>query len=160
MVIDSHIHMYPPEVYKNPIAWARKMDEPYWGALMGDNPAGTSIQGWVTVDQLIADMDAAGIDKVVLQGIYFQHHETCVMQNNWYIDWCQKHPDRLLGFATVQPKAGQVALDEIKRAVDQGLCGIGEILPYAQGHTMRDDCFLAIGELALTLDIRAPRVRH
>ena len=57
--------MYPPHVYADPVAWARRVDEPYWGALMGDNPSGTTIQGWVTIEQLIADMDAAGIDKVV-----------------------------------------------------------------------------------------------
>ena len=53
--------MYPPQVYADPVAWARHMDEPYWGALMGDNPTGTTIQGWVTVEQLITDMDAACI---------------------------------------------------------------------------------------------------
>lgn len=98
-------------------------------------------------------MDAVGIDKVVMQGIYFQHHQTCVVQNNWTIDWCQQYPDRLLGFATVQPLAGQQALDEVKRAVDEGLRGIGEILPYAQGHSIRDDAFLAVAELAIELDI-------
>ncbi len=153
MIIDSHIHMYPPYVYTDPVAWARQRDEPYWGALMGDNPRGTTIQGWVTVEQLIEDMDAAGIDKVVMQGLYFRHHQTCVEQNNWYIDWCRQYPDRLLGFATVQPLAGQAALEEVKRAIDSGLCGIGEILPYAQGHSIRDEPFLAVVELAISLDV-------
>lgn len=153
MIIDSHIHMYPPAVYADPVAWAREMDEPYWGALMGDNPTGTTIQGWVTVEQLLADMDAAGVDRVVMQGIYFRHHQTCVAQNNWYIDWCTQYPDRLLGFATVQPLAGRQALDEVKRAIDRGLVGIGEILPAAQGHSIRDDPFLAVVELAIELDV-------
>ena len=153
MIIDAHIHMYPPDVAADPVGWARRMDEPYWGALIGDNPTGTTIQGWATVEQLIADMDAAGIDKVVMQGIYFRHHQTCVTQNNWYIDWCRQFPERLLGFATVQPLAGQPALDEVKRAVDNGLVGVGEILPYAQGHTIRDEAFLAVVELAISLDI-------
>ena len=153
MIIDSHIHMYPPYVYADPVGWARRMDEPYWGALVGDTPDGKTIQGWVTVERLIADMDAAGIDKVVMQGIYFSHHHTCVTQNNWYIDWRQQYPDRLLGFATVQPLAGQPALDEVRRAIDRGLCGVGEILPYAQGHSIRDDAFLAVVELAIALDI-------
>lgn len=153
MIIDAHIHMYPPEVAADPVGWARRMDEPYWGALVGDNPTGATIQGWATVDQLIADMDAAGVDRVVLQGIYFRHHRNCVAQNNWYLDWRRQYPDRLLAFATVQPLAGQAALDEVRRAVDGGLCGIGEILPYAQGHSIRDDAFLAVVELAIELDI-------
>ncbi|RME75823.1 MAG: amidohydrolase [Chloroflexi bacterium] len=153
MIIDTHIHMYPPEAMADPVGWARRMDEPYWGALVGDNPSGKTIQGWATVDQLIRDMDAAGIDRVVIQGIYFRHHETCVVQNDWTIRYCRQYPDRLTGFATVQPLAGQQALDEVKRAVDSGLRGIGEILPYAQGHSMRDEPFLAVVELALELDI-------
>jgi hypothetical protein len=153
MIIDSHIHMYPPHVYADPVGWAREKDEPYWGALVGDTPSGTTIQGWATVNRLIADMDAAGIDKVVMQGIYFRHHTTCVEQNNWYIDWCRQYPDRLLGLATVQPLAGQAALDEVKRAVDNGLRGVGEILPYAQGHSIRDEPFLAVVELLVSLDL-------
>ena len=153
MIIDSHIHMYPPYVYADPIFWARQVDEPYWGALMGDNPTRTTIQGWATIEQLITDMDAAGIDKVILQGIYFQHQRNCAVQNKWYAGWRQQYPDRLLAFATVQPLAGQAALDEIKRRVDQGFCGVGEILPYAQNHTVRDDLFLAVVELVIELDI-------
>ncbi len=153
MLIDSHVHMYPPHVWADPVAWARRMDEPYWGALVGDNPAGHTIQGWATIEQLIADMDSAGLDKVVLQGIYFRHHQSCVSQNNWYLDWLRQYPGRLLAFATVQPLAGQAALDELKRAVDGGMCGLGEILPAAQGHTMRDERFLAVIELARQLDI-------
>jgi predicted TIM-barrel fold metal-dependent hydrolase len=153
MIIDAHIHLYPAHVAADPVAWSRQVDEPYWGALMGDNPTGKTIQGWVTVDQLIADMDAAGIERVVMQGIYFQHHRNCVAQNNWTIDCCRQYPARLLGFATVQPLAGRQALDEIKRSVDRGLCGVGEILPSAQGHQIRDDAFLAVVELAISLDI-------
>jgi len=153
MVIDAHIHMYPPHVTADPVAWARQAREPYWGTLVGDNPLGRTIQGWASIDQLIVDMDTAGLEQVVMQGIYFQHHQNCVAQNNWYIDWCRRFPDRLLAFATVQPVAGQSALDEVKRAVDLGLCGIGEMLPFAQSHTLRDDAFLAVAELAVDLGV-------
>lgn len=153
MIIDSHIHMYPPQVFADPIAWSRRVDEPYWGVLVGDNPRGTTIQGWATVEQLLADMDAAGVDQVVLQGIYFQHQANCVAQNNWYIDWCRRYPDRILGFATIQPLAGQAALDEVKRAVDNGLGGLGEMLPFAQNHSIRDEAFLAVVELAIELNL-------
>ena len=145
--------MYPPVIQANPIAWARRADEPYWGALVGDNAKGSTIQGWASVDQLLADMDAAGIDKVVIQGIYFRHHHNCISLNDWTLACCRQHSDRLLGFATVQPLAGQQALDEVKRAVDGGLRGIGEILPVAQGHSMRDEAFLAVVELAIALKI-------
>jgi predicted TIM-barrel fold metal-dependent hydrolase len=153
MVIDSHIHMYPPEVYQDPLAWARQAGEPYWALLAADRPGHPSIQGWASMDRLLADMDRAGVERVVLQGMYWQRPETCVAQNNWYMQWCRRYPDRLSGMAMVQPKAGEAALDEVRRAVDGGLLGLGEMLPYAQGYTMRDADFLRVVELAIELDI-------
>jgi predicted TIM-barrel fold metal-dependent hydrolase len=153
MIIDAHIHMYPPEVYEDPVRWARRADEPYWALLTTDRPGRPSIQGWATVERLLSDMDFAGIERVVMQGMYWQRLETCIAQNNWYIEWCRQHPDRLMGFAVVQPKAGARALEEVRRAVDAGLCGLGEILPYAQGYHMRDPDFLRVAELLIALDV-------
>ncbi|GAB4526397.1 MAG: amidohydrolase family protein [Anaerolineae bacterium] len=153
MIIDAHIHMYPPQVYKDPVGWAQQVDEPYWASLVRDRPHRPSIQGWATIERLLADMDCAGIDRVVMQGMYWRHPETCVAQNNWYIKWCRQHPDRLMGFAVVQPKAGDRALDEVRRAVDAGLRGLGEMLPCAQGYSMRDPDFLRVVELLIRLDV-------
>ena len=153
MIIDAHIHMFPPEVHRDPGGWARQVDEPYWALLTTDQPGRPSIQGWATVEGLLSDMDRAGVERVVMQGMYWQHLETCVAQNNWYIEWCRQHPDRLLGFAVVQPKAGDRALDEVRRAVDAGLCRLGEMLPYAQGYHMRDPDFLRVVELLIELDV-------
>jgi predicted TIM-barrel fold metal-dependent hydrolase len=153
MIVDAHIHMYPPKVYQDPMGWARQADEPYWALLIRDRPRRPSIQGWATVDRLLADMNRAGIDRVVMQGMYWQHLETCVAQNNWYIEWCRQYPDRLIGFAVVQPKAGDQALDEVHRAMDEGLRGLGEMLPCAQGYPMRDPDFLRVVELLIELDV-------
>ena len=153
MIIDAHIHMYPPEVHRDPLGWAQRADEPYWASMITDRPRRPSIQGWATVDRLLSDMDRAGIDRVVLQGMYWQHLETCVAQNNWYIEWCRQHPDRLIGFAVVQPKAGSEALDEVRRAMDEGLRGLGEMLPCAQGYRTRTPEFLRVVELLIELDV-------
>jgi len=153
MIIDAHIHMYPPEVHQDPMGWAQRAGEPYWARLVADRPGRPSIQGWATVERLLSDMDRAGVERVVMQGMYWQHLETCVTQNNWYIDWCHQHPDRLIGFAVVQPKAGSRALDEVRRATDAGLRGLGEMLPDAQGYSMRDPDFLRVVELLVELDV-------
>jgi predicted TIM-barrel fold metal-dependent hydrolase len=44
-------------------------------------------------------------------------------------------------------------LDEVQRAMDEGLCGLGEMLPCAQGYPMRDPDFLRIVELLIELDV-------
>lgn len=153
MIIDAHIHMYPPEVYHDPLAWARRTDEPYWEFLVADRPGRPSIQGWASIERLLSDMDRAGVERVVLQGMYWQHLETCRAQNDWYITWCRQYPDRLIGFGVVQPKAGGRALDEVRRVSDAGLRGLGEMLPYAQGYSMRDPDFLRVVELLIELDL-------
>jgi predicted TIM-barrel fold metal-dependent hydrolase len=153
VILDAHIHMFPPQVHRDPVGWARRADEPYWATLIADRPGQPSIQGWATGEQLLSDMDRAGIERVLMQGMYWQHHETCVAQNDWYIACCRQHPDRLLGLAVVQPKAGQLALDEVRRAMDEGLRGLGEMLPYAQGYPIRDPDFLRVVELLIELDL-------
>jgi predicted TIM-barrel fold metal-dependent hydrolase len=145
--------MVPPEVQQDPVGWARQAGEPYWALLVADRPGRPSIQGWASIDRLLSDMDRAGIDRVVLQGMYWQRMETCVAQNNWYIACCRRHPDRLTGFAVVQPKAGDQALDEVRRVVEAGLCGLGEMLPYAQGYSLRERGFLRVVELLIQMSI-------
>jgi len=134
-IVDAHIHMYPSEVALDPAGWGRARGEPGWTACVA--PAGRpSIQGWADPDALIADMDEAGVDACVMLGWYWERQETCDIQNGWYSEWIRRHPGRLMGFAAVQPAAGQKAVDGLERALDSGLCGVGEILPQAQGFDM------------------------
>jgi predicted TIM-barrel fold metal-dependent hydrolase len=136
-IIDCHIHMYPPEVFANPIAWGRARREMWWTESVAPAKRAT-IQGWADIPRLLTDMDRAGIERCVMLGWYWENQSTCDEQNGWFIDWVREHPDRLSAFATVQPRAGQLAIDALQRALDSGLCGIGEILPQAQGFPFDD----------------------
>jgi uncharacterized protein len=100
------------------------------------------------VPKILLDMDAAGLERCIMLGWYWEHQETCDLQNSWYGDWIKAHPDRLSAFATVQPKAGDRALAGLEKALAGGLCGIGEIKPQAQGFSFADDCWLAVMEFA------------
>ena len=137
-VIDSHVHHYPPEVLKDPRAWALAHDEPYWLSLVTDQPGHKSIQGWATTDQLLRDMDDAGIEKVVLQGWYWENQATCDIQNDFYLKIAKEHPDRFIPFIALQPKAGEVALEALKRAIDRGAKGVGELSIGTQGFSVKD----------------------
>ena len=59
MIIDSHAHVFPPEVI------ARRADllatEPAFAEIYGDASAKMA-----TADELLASMDAAGIDRSVI----------------------------------------------------------------------------------------------
>jgi predicted TIM-barrel fold metal-dependent hydrolase len=146
-IVDAHIHMYPPEVARDPVAWAEAHSEPAWSACVA--PRGRrSIQGWADPDALIADMDEAGVGACVMLGWYWERQETCELQNGWYADWIRRHPARLMGFAAVQPSAGRASIDSLERALDSGLCGIGELLPEGRGSFVGDTWWRRVFEVA------------
>ncbi len=152
MIIDCHVHLYPPEVAADPRGWSASRGERHWAELAAPL-SGARLQGWPDVDTLLADMDAAGVEQAVLLGWYWENQNTCIEQNDWHIDWVKRHPDRLRAFATVQPGAGAAAAEELQRAVESGLCGLGELSPAAQGFSMEDPGWIALVERAVSLDV-------
>jgi predicted TIM-barrel fold metal-dependent hydrolase len=147
-IVDAHIHMYPPEVFADPIAWGTAHGEPWWTYCVAP-PHQPTLQGWADIPRLLADLRKSGIGQAVMLGWYWERQETCELQNQWFIDWCRQYPDILMGFATVQPNSGQRGLDNVRRSLDAGLCGIGELLPQAQGFTFRDEHWGRLVELAV-----------
>jgi predicted TIM-barrel fold metal-dependent hydrolase len=146
-IVDSHIHFYPEEVSADPVKWGTEQREPWWASCVA--PAGRrSIQGWATSAVLLRDMDRAGVEKCVLLGWYWENQQTCDLQNGWFNDLIKAHPDRILAFATVQPRAKQAALDSLQRALDSGFCGIGELFPQAQEFAYDDPYFVRVLQIA------------
>ena len=146
-IVDSHIHFYPKEVSADPVEWGTEQREPWWTSCVA--PAGRrSIQGWATSAVLLRDMDRAGVEKCVLLGWYWENQQTCDLQNGWFNDLIKAHPDRILAFATVQPRAKQAALDSLQRAIDAGFCGIGELCPQAQEFAYDDPYFARVLQIA------------
>ncbi len=151
MRIDAHVHYMPPMTPEELAQFCR--EEPYWGLLVAPDDDGKSVQGWATADRMIEDMDRAGIDRVVIQGEYRLTHQACIERNNQALALIRRWPDRLMAFAVLQPAAGQRALDELQRCLDGGLRGVGELNPYAQGHTLDDADFLRLVEACIDFDI-------
>lgn len=158
-IIDAHVHLYPPEANRDPAGWAAAHAEPHWAELCTRRrKSGQAVQGFPSADQLLRDMDAAGVAKAVLLGWYWENHATCVLQNKFYADTVRAHPDRLAAFATIHPSAGAVALDEIRRAAGEGLIGLGELSPHSQHFAVDDPVWRKI--LALAADLKLPVNLH
>lgn len=138
MRIDAHVHFMPPEL--DPAQLARH--EPYWGLLLGPK----SVQGWASAEQMIADMDRAGLERVVLVGEYFRQHDACVERNNRALELAHRWPNRIIPLAVIQPNAGPLALAELRRCLEAGCAGVGELNPYAQGFNLSDPHFLRLAE--------------
>lgn len=82
-------------------------------------------------DELLAEMDSAGVDKAVLHaefeaGDYRQY-------NNAVADLCRRYPDRFVGFGSVDARDGMAAVRELNRCVQElGLRGLN-LQPFVSG---------------------------
>ena len=149
-IIDAHVHLYPPELNRDPAAWAAACGERHWATLCTRRRAdGRPVQGFPSVDELLREMDRAGVERAVLLGWYWERPEACAWQNRFYAECIRAHPERLSAFATVHPAAGQrAAVSEVAWAEDAGLAGLGELSPHSQGYAVDDPVFGAVLEQA------------
>ncbi|MBK1879412.1 amidohydrolase family protein [Pelagicoccus mobilis] len=147
MIVDSHIHLYPPEVFSAPKAWAEKRGETYWLSCVAP-PKGKSLQAWKTVDELLEDMDAAGVEHAIILAWYWEKHDSCVENQAWQKQWISQHPDRLSALAPFNALGGEAAIDLFKSALDSGFKGLGELNPPAQGYAYSNPILHQALELA------------
>jgi predicted TIM-barrel fold metal-dependent hydrolase len=159
-VIDSHVHLYPPELNRAPIEWAESHGEVQWAGLcLRRRKNGVAVQGFPSVDQLLKEMDRAQVERAVLLGWYWANHYTCELQNRFYAECVRRHPDRLSAFATLQPLAGrEKTLTEMRRARDDGLIGLGELSPHSQGYAVTNEVFREV--LAVAAEVKLPVNLH
>ena len=124
IIIDAHTHLFPP----------------------GMDKVGTA-------EMLIAEMDACGIGKAVIMGIYPRVH------NEFIAEQTQSHPDRLIGLASVNPNDGQAALDLLDRCVREfGSKGV-KIHPSMQ-HFRADDTELLTPLVSKIEALNIPVLMH
>lgn len=158
-IVDAHVHLYPSEASKAPMAWAEARKEVLWAALCTrKRKDGTAVQGFPAMSELLRDMNAAGIRKAVLLGWYWQHHATCVEHNKFYASCIKAYPGRFAAFATVHPAAGAAALEEVRRARDLGFSGLGELSPHSQDVPLDDPIWRKL--LALAGELKLPVNLH
>jgi predicted TIM-barrel fold metal-dependent hydrolase len=143
VVIDTHVHLYPPEVNTDPEGWARFNRESHWARLATRvRKNGRPVQSFPTLEQLLAGMDGAGIGRAVLLGWYWEQAESCVRQNRFYAQCVRRHPDRLAAAVTIQPRAGTRHVeDELSWAQQEGFRAVGELSPHSQGYAIDDAAF-------------------
>jgi hypothetical protein len=159
-LVDSHVHLYPTEANASPAAWAAARRESHWTQLCARRRKdGRPVQGFPSVGELLASMDAAGVGRAVLLGWYWENPATCSEQNRFFEQCIRAHPDRLSAFAALHPAAGLAAsLDEVRRAYGEGFVGLGELSPHAQHYAVLDPTFASV--LVLAAELRLPVSLH
>lgn len=134
-VVDVHTHIFSPEVAQDLDRYRAR--DTWFGALNARAHARIA-----TASDLLAEMDAAGVDYSVACGWGWQEQALCREQNDYLLAAAREAKGRILPFISVQPRApGAVA--EVHRCADLGAAGIGEMMPDGQGYSIDDADLLA-----------------
>lgn len=120
MIIDTHAQLFTKEfieIIKS-------------GSVTGLDEMGYASFFKGNVLDTISDMDHAGVDKAVVVAVDAETTRGYKVSNNIVADAVKKYPDRLIGFASVDPHKGKMAVDELDRSInDMGLRGL-KIIPH------------------------------
>jgi predicted TIM-barrel fold metal-dependent hydrolase len=147
LIIDFHTHITAPEIidrrdeYLVRDAWFRD--------LYANPKARLS-----SAEDLIAAMDRDAVDQAVVFGFGWRDMDLCRRDNDYVIESVARYPERLIGFAIVNPQSGGEAVREIERCAAAGLAGVGELMPDGQGYRLDDHKIMApIVEVAMQHDL-------
>ena len=99
--------------------------------------------GMATGDQLVQQMDKSGVDVSVAAGYGWTDIGVARTSNDYILDAAGKYPARIVQFCSVNPLWGQPAVEEVRRCVEAGARGIGELHPDTQGVLSADLATLA-----------------
>lgn len=147
-VIDAHVHIFPPAmIERRDILLA----EDAWFQETFGHPAAKMR----TAEELIARMDVAGVDVSIVVGWPWWRHDRCEEHNTYLAESCNRYPERLRWLGIINPVLPE-AIGEIRRCVDLGARGFGELNADGQGFRWShpaaiDTALTAITETGLPL---------
>jgi predicted TIM-barrel fold metal-dependent hydrolase len=125
MLVDIHTHIFPETIRSHREKFY--LPEPEF-TLLYSSPKSRM----VGASQLIEAMDACGVDRAVTFGFPWKSADTFIQNNDYVIEAVRRFPDRLIGFGCFDP-CHPLALQEARRCIENGLCGIGELAFYTCG---------------------------
>ena len=129
-VIDSHVHIYPPEFERDRDSIAAR--EPWF-----DQLTSSKVQKWGTADELVAAMDASGMECAFATSFAFRDQGLCRAANDYVLDAAQRFPGRIKPLVVVSPCAAGMEA-ELARCAEAGAVGVGELFPNGQGFDISD----------------------
>jgi len=106
----------------------------------------------LSVDELLEQMDEAGVERAVACPV---DHFLAVHNregNDVVLEAVRAHGDRLTGMATGNPWFGEVAVEEVRRALGEGLAGLFVHSVY-QGFRLNDHLVDPLLEVVVEFDV-------
>ena len=123
MIVDIHTHVFPPEVAANRDAYLAA--DATFRELYSDPKARIA-----SADDLLASMDAAGVDVSVALGFAWSDEATVRLHNDYLLHIAASSGGRIVPFCTLPLASGNDAIErEMRRCVAGGARGFGELRP-------------------------------
>ncbi len=135
MLIDFHTHIFPPHISQQRADYCAR--DP-WFDLLYSNPR----IRMATAEDLIAEMDASGVDASVTFSFGWTDPGLIEEGNSYVIEAMRRYPGRIYGMAVSLPTAGARAIAELERCALAGMVGLGELMPHGQGYKLSDIALL------------------
>jgi predicted TIM-barrel fold metal-dependent hydrolase len=131
MLIDAHIHIFPPRMQHNRHDLLSR-DEGFRVLYQNEKAK------LVGAEEVIAMLDNMGIDRAVVFGFPWQDVELCKQGNDYVLESMMRFPDRFIGFITLPWGGSEEVLKECERGIASGAQGVGELALYHQplNHTI------------------------
>jgi predicted TIM-barrel fold metal-dependent hydrolase len=144
VIVDAHVHVLPAALR------AQRADIARTDAWFAACHAGERVMA--TVDDLLEAMDGAGVDRAVCFGWPFADERLTMQSNDHIAEAQRRHPDRIIGFGCVNP-ADSGAPAELRRCMELGLRGVGELNCDAQSFALDDPRTDEVAALSVELSL-------
>jgi uncharacterized protein len=131
MIIDCHTHIFPDEVRKDRQAYCKR--DKGFSSIYKDSKA--RIAG---VEDLIASMDAYGIERSIICGFPWSEPDLCSLHNRYLMESASQYPHRLIVFIILLFSYPGWSEKELEFCLKEGVRGVGEIAFYRREMTSRD----------------------
>ena len=130
MLVDTHVHIYPPDIIKNAEEIAQS--EPYFQKLISGK-----VHRWATCEDLLINMQKENVAESWVCGFAFQDMGLCRACNDYVLESVSMANGSLKGLCVVPP-LHRDSLSEIERCAQSGVIGVGELFPDGQGWNIHD----------------------
>jgi uncharacterized protein len=129
--MDCHVHLLPREVQKDR---SRYFERDFAFASIYSLPKARL----ASETQIIQYLDDSGIEGAVVFGFPWADPELVKQNNDEIWDFFLRNPGRIIPFAVLSPRGGEVAEREAQRTLREGFAGIGELAMYHGGWSEAD----------------------
>lgn len=158
MIIDFHIHPYCREVTVLPTR--EEALRRFFGHISDRGAQDKAVAMFSAhftergVADIIADMDACGIEQACIVALDMTTRFNTKFVTNEDVGRLHgMYPDRFIPFASVDPKMGRAAVDELHRAASEFGCKGLKLLPPLQGFDFTDPNYFPLWEAAIDLGL-------